>query len=349
MLKNALARLMLTRQRRHALSVSELESKHVDPAQPFPNDSSCFYGGDEAGNAAIFRLAFRGPSRAAECWLDFRLAGGPIVGLPENHGPESDGFAYGDVAFVCEEPGKRWRIRYQGPLAERGGGAARDGALDLVFTATHPLFDYAESTDRRLVAQAIARERWTRAFFLKLKDLGQVHYEQFGRLQGTVRFGDRVAELDLLTTRDHSFGSRDWANWERHFWLSGVTADGYGFTAVAIRYDFCGPIYAGFTIDPDGSSDAIVECTSLEEVSRRTLWPTEGVVQLRCRSGARHTLEFQRDGVFAYEGDGLYLMKEGIGRFRWDGRPAYGLCEFGFGKARYGREIEGAEGLRQAS
>jgi hypothetical protein len=339
MLKQALARLLVRRTRRHPFTTAELESKHVDLANPCPNDSSCFYGGDEAGDAAIFRLAFRGPRRQPECWLDVQLAGEPMFGLPANPGPERDGFGLGDFSFVCEEPGKAWTIAYRGPLND-AKGVLKDGAIDLAFCATHPLFDYAESTDRRMVAEAIAREKWSRGFFVKLRDLGQVHYEQFGLLKGTVRFGERTATLDLLTTRDHSFGSRDWASWDRHYWLSGVTRDGHGFTAVAIRYDFCGPIYAGFTIAPDGTSDAIVSCTGLEEVSKDQLWPAKGAIQLRTRSGMRHLLEFERLGVFPYVGDGVYLMKEGMGRYRYDGIPASGLCEFGFSKARYERALQ---------
>lgn len=333
MLKRTLARLLLSRQRDHGLLIDDLESKHVDRTKPFANDSSCFYGGDEAGNAAIFRLAFRA-TRPAESWLDVRLAGGPRFGLPANPGPEKEGFALGDFAFKHRVPGKAWTIAYRGPLTDAAGNL-EDGEIALDFTATHPMFDYAQSTDRGLVADCLAREPWSLEFFKKLRELGQVHYEQFGRLKGTVRFGQVARELDLLTTRDHSFGTRDWAIWDRHYWLSGVTATGYGFTVVAIRYDFCGPIYAGFTISPDGASDAIVGCTSLDEVSRDAVWPESGVVEVRTRAGLRHTVEFKRDGVFPYEGDGLYLMREGIGRFRFDGQPAYGLCEFGFNKRKY--------------
>ncbi|MGC4119885.1 MAG: hypothetical protein QM765_35975 [Myxococcales bacterium] len=341
MLKRTLARLLVSRQRDHGFSLAELESKHVDRSKPNCNDSSCFYGGDEAGNAAIFRLAFRGSRRPAECWLDVRLSkalGSLRFGLPANPGPERDGHVLGDVSFLCEEPSKRWRIRYEGPLTDAAGTLER-GEVDLVFTATHPMFDYAESTDRRMVADAIARERWSRAFFVRLRELGQVHYEQFGRLKGQVRFGDKTASLNLLTTRDHSFGSRDWAGWDRHYFLSGITPAGEGFTVIAVQYDFCGPIYAGFTISPDGRADAIVECTPLADVERERTWPRSGSVELRTKSGARHTLVFERDGHFPYVGDGMYLMKEGIGRFRFDGQAAYGLCEFGFSKAKYEKAI----------
>ena len=337
MLKRALARLVVNRQRRHGYPVESLESKHVDLTHPFPNDSSCFYGGDAAGNAFIARLAFRGPQRAPECWLDFRPAGQSSVGLPTNPGPERDGFGLGELAFTCELPGKRWRLSYHGPLTEAAEGRVADGSVELSFDSTHPLYDYAASSDRRLVAEAIAAQRWNRRFFRQLKDLEQVHYEQFGRLAGRVASGGRTFELDLVSVRDHSFGSRDWSAWNRHYWLSGVSLDGHGFTAVAICYDFCGPLYAGFTTTPTGESDAIVACTPLEEIARTQPWPERGTLEIETRSGRRHRLGFHRQGVFPYVMDDVYLMREGIGAFELDGRPMWGLCEFGFKKERYAR------------
>jgi hypothetical protein len=338
MIKQALARILVSRQRSHEPAVEFLEQKHVDLAKPFPNDSSCFYGSDAAGNAFITRLAFRGPRRPPECWLDVKPAGRPKLGLPTNPGPERDGFTLGNLSFVCDAPGKQWRIRYQGPLADEAG-TSREGSVELAFTGTHPIYDYAHSSDRRLIAAAIAREKWTRRFFLQLQDLGQTHYEQFGRLTGTVTFGDEKVELSLPAVRDHSFGSRDWTTWDRHYFISGVTADGHGFTAVAIRYDFCGPLYAGFTIAPDGTSDAIVECTRLEDLTVAQAWPQAGTIALKMRSGARHTVEFQRQGAFPYLMDGAYLMREGIGVYVFDGKPAWGLCEFGFKNEKYAHRI----------
>lgn len=338
MLKRALARLLVSLQKQHDRAVAVLESKHVDPAAPFPNDSSCFYGSDARGNAAIFRLAFRGPRRTAECWFDLSLEDGLRLGLPTLPGPEGEGFSLGPVSFVCREPGRAWEVRYAGPLVD-GAGASRSAELSLSFTSTHPLYDYAESSDRRLIADAIARERWSRDFFLALKDLEQVHYEQFGQLRGRLVVDGQARELDLLSVRDHSYGSRDWTTWDRHYWISGATADGEGFTAVAIRYLFCGPLYAGFVTAPDGSSDAIVACTPLDEVAREHVWPSRGRLELTLRSGRRRVLEFERRGVFPYEMDGAYLMREGIGAYRLDGKPAYGLCEFGFRKATYAHRL----------
>jgi hypothetical protein len=343
--KQLLARALVGRQKGHGHSTIELERRHVDPTRPFPNDSSCFYGADAEGRAVVFRLAFRGAGlgprgRAPESWLDLHLPGLGRFGLAENPGAEGEGFSLGALAFTCVEPGRCWRVTYRGPLTD-ASGAAHDADLDLLFSSRGPLHDYAQSSDRSLIASAIARERWDGAFFRALADLEQVHYEQYGRLRGRVTLDGRSLELDLRSVRDHSFGSRDWSTWDRHYWIAGVTEAGVGFTAVAIRYDFCGPLYAGFVVDPEGRSDAIVACTSLDEVAGEDVWPDHGALLLTMRSGRQHRVEFRREGVFPYLMDGVYLMKEGIGAYRFDGAPAVGLCEFGFKKERYGHRLPG--------
>lgn len=338
MIKRWLARKMVNRTKARRFGIEELEQKHVSLAQPFPNDSSCFYGGDSDGNALITRLAFRGPERAPEFWYDVRLVGHGQLRMSPGSLVEGNGFALGPMGYECVEPGAKWRLRCAGPL--RGAdGSEHHSRLDLTFIARHPVFDYADSSDRRLIADAVAKEKWSRAFFRQLQDLEQTHYEQFGVLEGTVTVDDATLPLHLLAVRDHSFGSRDWRTWDRHYWVSGCTPEGWGWTAVAIRYDFCGPLYAGFVVDPAGASDAIVECTSLAELSRDGVWPEQGRVQFATRSGKRHTVEFRRDGVFAYLMDRAYLMKEGIGVYQLDGMPARGLLEFGFKSATYGDQV----------
>ncbi|MFH1160821.1 MAG: hypothetical protein V1733_07725 [bacterium] len=75
MLKYFLARLMVKRTKNRYFPIEYLEQKHVDPNEPYPNDSSYFYGGDKQGNAFITRMAFRSTTRPHEYWLDFYMKG----------------------------------------------------------------------------------------------------------------------------------------------------------------------------------------------------------------------------------------------------------------------------------
>ena len=72
MFKELVARAMVKRSKNRQFPVEYLEQKHVNLDEPYPNDSSYFYGSDKAGNAFITRMAFRGPARPHEFWFDFR-------------------------------------------------------------------------------------------------------------------------------------------------------------------------------------------------------------------------------------------------------------------------------------
>jgi hypothetical protein len=135
--------------------------------------------------------------------------------------------------------------------------------------------------------------------------------------------------------KDHTFGSRTWLTWDRHYWISGLADNGYQWTVTTIRYQFLGRLSAGFVIDPDGKTDAIIDCTDLETISKEKLLPDQGVIEIRMRSGKIHRIEFRRNGHFPYLMDGKYLMREAIGTYRFDGSEGLGMVEFGFHADHY--------------
>lgn len=338
MIKSWLAKKMVNRTKLRKYPLEELEKKHVDLSKPYPNDSSCFYGGDLSGNAFICRLAFRGPNRTPEFWYDISLAGRGKFGIPQSGAKSGAGFSQGPLSYSPAVIGKRWDITCNGDIIDELG-KPHPHELHLTFAATQPLFDYTDSSDKNLVAEAIAREPWSIKFFRDLQDLEQTHYEQFGELTGDIVIDGETVPLKLLAVRDHSFGSRDWRTWDRHYWISGRTPDGWGWTAVAIRYNFCGPLYAGFIVSPEGTSDAITFSTPLAEIKPGELWPKTSAITVKTRSGKTYTIEYERRGVFPYLMDGAYHMLEGIGSYRFNGQEAAGLLEFGFSQEKYGNTI----------
>ncbi len=315
-----------------------LEQKHTDPDDPLYNDSSFFYGGDETGNAFIARMAFRGKKRKPEVWFDFYLKDYGYVGLKGIPGEEGVGFQFGELYWKPLEIGRKWEIGYKGPLSGRNG-VEMDAGVRLVFTGMHPVYDFVASSDRSANADAIAEEKWSKEFFKKLKELSQTHYEQTGKLTGTVKLDDKIIDLDMKGLRDHSFGPRSWEQWDRHYWMSGINDDGWSWTVTTIRYHFINRLTAGFVTDPEGHTDAIVKCTGLDEISSEKLWPEKGIVEIETRSGQSYRLEFERKGHFPYLMDDVYWMLEGIGRYRFNGASGLGMIEFGFTKGKYEVEV----------
>ena len=333
MFKRLIARQMVNRQRKD-FPVEYLEQKHLDLARSFPNDSSFFYGGDKEGNAFICRMAFRDPKRKHEYWFDFFLKGVGFFGIKDDPGADGEGFQMGNLKWEPIEIGKTWRISYKGILKDEEG-KPHDSKVDLVFTGEHPIYNFSDSSDRNLIAKAIASEKWSKDFFLKLKELEQIHLEQTGNIKGALILDGKQYNIAFRAMKDHTFGSRTWLTWDRHYWISGLADNGYQWTVTTIRYDFLGRLTAGFVIDKNGTVDAIVECTNLEEISKEKLLPDHGFIDLVMRSGNTHKIEFFRNGHFPYLMDDSYSMYEAIGSYKFDGSDGLGMVEFGFKKERY--------------
>jgi len=334
MIKKLIARQMVKRTKSRQFPVDVLEQKHVDQTQPYPNDSSYFYGSDKDGNAFITRMAFRSPKRKNEYWFDFFLKDLGYFGLTRDPGAEGEGFQQGNLRYEPIETGKIWRVMYDGDVQDKEG-KSHSCKLNLVFTGEHPVYDYAKSSDQQLIANAIANEKWNKEFFHNMKDTHQVHYEQTGNFKGSIILNDQTYNLNMRASRDHSFGSRNWLTWDRHYWITGISDAGYHWTVTTIKWQFLGRLIAGFITAPDGSTDAIVECTDLETVSKDRLLPDHGFIDIHTRSGKTHRLEFWRNGEFPYLHDGKYMMKEGIGTYKFDGTDGLGMVEFGFHADKY--------------
>ena len=333
MIKQLIARMMVNRQRRE-FPVEYLEQKHVDLDLTFPNDSSFFYGGDKEGNAFICRMAFRGPERKHEYWFDFFLKDQGFFGIKDDPGKDGEAHQMGNLKWEPIEIGNKWRITYSGPVTGKEG-KSHESLVDLIFTGEHPIYNFADSSDRNLIAKAIASEKWTKEFFFKLKELSQTHVEQTGNIQGRIILDGKENNISMRAMKDHTFGSRTWLTWDRHYWISGLADNGYQWTVTTIRYDFLGRLSAGFVIDPKGKVDAIIDCTNLEEVSKDQLLPDHGFIDLKMRSGKTHRIEFFRNGHFPYLMDDSYSMYEAIGSYKFDGVDGLGMVEFGFKRERY--------------
>jgi hypothetical protein len=334
MLKRFIARQMVKRTKSRQFPVEILEQKHVDLKQPFPNDSSYFYGGDKEGNAFITRMALRGPDRTHEHWFDFKIMGLGFFGLHQDPGPEGEGFQIGNLKWEPVETGKVWRITYEGNVTDEEG-KEHTCETNLVFTGEHDIYDFAKSSDQHLIADAIAAAKWNKKFFFQLKDTHQVHYEQTGSLVGYIILDGIRHEMKMWGSRDHSFGSRNWHTWDRHYWITGKSDGGYSWTVTTIRFDLLGRLTAGFVVEPDGTIDAVVNCTDLETVSKSKLLPDNATIELKMRSGKTHVLEFKRNGHFPYIMDHKYLMFEAIGTYQFDKTDGLGMVEFGFHADKY--------------
>ncbi|BFZ19135.1 hypothetical protein BsWGS_22174 [Bradybaena similaris] len=189
----------------------------------------CVYFGavNKDGCNVVCRVARRN-QRSAEVWLFLEVPG---VGCwqhtrhPDTDVHFTDGkhFMAGGLALEVLEPMRRWRVNYSGKLRV---GLCNDVAekpqeyVEASFSFTWSAFSQAFNFDTDMAScmlgDSVARERWDRDFFHRLKHNHQSHYEQWGELRGKLRVGDHEEMLYLQCVRDHSFGERDWRTFHRY-------------------------------------------------------------------------------------------------------------------------------------
>ena len=326
--KQALASALVRSRRKHPATPAALEVLHRSD-QPGFNDSSYLFGRGEDGTALVTRLSVR-TDAPSEVWLSVRIPGRPIAHMPVQDHPQEGGWRAGGLEWTVADPGRTLHVRYAGPLLS--AGVSIDSVVDLTFEGNGPLIDFSDGVDPAVTAQAIAARPWNRGFFDKLGEIRTVHYEQVGRVRGTVQLDGETHPVDLRSVRDHSFGRRQWNTWRQHLWFSGVREDGVAFTAACIRYGFIGPLTAGFYID--GEPQAVSAVTDFDAIAPPGVVPDRFPFEITCTDGTRHVVDVEVEGVFAFDMDqGAYCIREAIARSTVDGVPAVGICEFGWNPA----------------
>ena len=120
-----------------------------------------------------------------------------LTGKDYGRGGAAAGPASPALSFACEEPFTRWRLTRRDvamptSLQELAGGLLCDRApvaveLDVMFTASAPAWKMGGAHS----------------------NVFHRHYEQAGRVQGTLRAGDQTFAIDTMGYRDHSVGPRD--------------------------------------------------------------------------------------------------------------------------------------------
>jgi hypothetical protein len=191
------------------------------PDIPYMSENFCFTGYDPVSRIGYYLHMGR--------WI-----GDPevlremlMVWLPNGSVLWAQAFGRGDCTLgpnvacgrlICEEPGKRIRIRYSGPMqlirpAELVSPDPRPQVLhkvevDLLFTGRWPSW-YYPSTDN---------SSWAR-----------FHTEQLGGIKGFVQHRETKYAVDGVAYRDHSRGPRNLTDLRGHTWIQGQFPGGEAF------------------------------------------------------------------------------------------------------------------------
>jgi hypothetical protein len=196
---------------------------------PYWSENFCFDGFDHDANAGAWLHLGRWPQDPVT-WREQILIFLPdgSYAIVRSFGREREGRGFGAACYsiLCEEPGKRFRLTYRGP-------ARRVTLANLKANyRTHPSEGPFEPLSFDLVFDSIS-PIWDLSGGLKDENWASSHYEQHGRLTGSITYRscDREETVVIAGTgyRDHSRGPRELSNFGSFSWIHGQFSDGTAF------------------------------------------------------------------------------------------------------------------------
>ncbi|MGI5849572.1 MAG: DUF7064 domain-containing protein [Christensenellales bacterium] len=288
------------------------------------NNSHYFSGHDLSGNSLLFRYAKRGKNKT-EIWFAYKDADGNAF-VNENQLCIEDDMSAG---VKCKEPGRALTFHYDGDLRELSSGKLRKARFTGTFSSTGDIFEFGHHLDSRILAKAIAQQKWSKAFFRELRENDQVHYEQPGVIKGMLSIGQSSIDLSLPAMRDHSFGKRDWGYMNRHFWLMALLEDGSYLNANMVSYPILRELQTGYFVSDKGTA-CIDTAKVLGDIVPNAV-PESFTYRVRLLNGDSLNIQCSREMQFIFPfSQGRYTIYEGIGTFDLNGVKGRGVLEFGW-------------------
>ena len=344
-MKKILKRFIALRMARSYLNrektITELERKHFNKSNPGFSDSLYFAGLTTKGFSLVTRMAFRN-DKPDENWLKISIPGEGVWGFENytGHEPAEDGlagsnrFVQGQLEYICEEPGELWHVKYDGPVFQ--GKNKYQLHIDLYWHSLVPLADFDKTGiayDK--VAFQIAREKWNKEFFRKVQEIHKVHYEQAGNITGTIRWKRKRHDVQMTGLRGHSYGKREWEEWGRNVWLSGMLDDGRYFHISIVDFSFIKNLKAGFIWNrkeyvtlaktPSFGDLKLVEPMP-KTLSFKIMEPgSVNPVPVRVTMGT----------FFTFMMDNVYFIRQSHAQFEIGGVKGTGIAEMGINVKKY--------------
>ena len=180
------------------------EGLHLEETDPAVNwmENLCFFAFDE-GQEAGFLIHMK--NRPNQGITEFRLAA-RIGGNTVTHGsvqPITGGFDYAGFTLECIEADRTWT------LAANGSGWPIEKVGNVIGIPTGQPGILPFAIDLRWDAQIDSLD-WKVMKDNESADApGGRHYDQGGRISGTIRIGESETQIDCLAYRDHSWGPRN--------------------------------------------------------------------------------------------------------------------------------------------
>ena len=299
--------------RNHPFDTREAECFRLAPnADDEQNNSYYFSAHGTDGQSMFFRYAERG-QKIREVWFAYFVSNRLV------YANDKDVFVAQDCPATvrCVEPGERWDFTYHTDDLDFHG----------VFDASEPLFDFTYHADAASLADALAKEKWSKSFFSGLRSNSQSHQEQQGTIRSTLVFGGKTFEMDAIAIRDHSYGHRVWSYMNRHVWVMALLDDGNALNASFVSYPYIKELQSGYFNQQGNACKTIRSLTPMKQLdasgtfSFAARFSDGSSVDIHCRKTAGVDYQFEK---------GAYTLNEGVADFVVGGIHGRGIVEFGF-------------------
>jgi hypothetical protein len=333
-IKDQIAIKLVSRSKKREFSFTGLESKHCEKNIESFNDSSYFAGISDEGYSFVTRMSFR-VDKPNENWLMINIPEEGVFGFENMNLPEGEGFKQGELEYICIEPGKKWNLLYNGKINNNSIN------LNLNWDASAPIVVFDKTaTSAKQIGKQIAKEKWSRHFFKKLKELGQVHYEQPGNISGTIEWNGLEHNLNFTGIRDHSWGVRNWEDWDRHFWILGILEDGRFFNFSLISYSFVKNLQAAFIFNKT-EYKTIYKIPHFGEIQMDGLMPKDLSFEvMEEKGGEKKMMSLEMKEFFPFHMDGKYYLRQAKSNFIYDGVKGVGIAEMGINLKNYEIDVD---------
>jgi len=326
-LKNFRALRFVKSARSKAVSIEEMETKHQQPTITDFSDSIYFSGISTEGITFVTRMSFRN-KKLNENWLKIHIPGEGVWGF-ENRGMiEGEGFEQGKLKYICEKPGKVWRIIFEGPVFQ--GKKYYQISIDLKWKSALANVNFEDngvSPDQ--LAFQIAKQEWNWWFIKHLKALKREHYEQVGEIKGIITWKRKKHKVQMKAIRYHSFGKHNWKDLERHFWFTGLLEDGRMFHCGVVDYNIVSELKSGF-IAAKEKVTSLVKTPSFNALNFSDDQPPELSFDIVEQAGmAEKNVQIEMLEFFPFTMDEIYSIRQAKAAFEYDGIKGIGIVEMG--------------------
>jgi hypothetical protein len=312
------------------------------PPEPHWSENYCFEGYDDAGDVGFWLHLGRWPRNPSlwreQLWVYWPDGSYSIMRGFGAH-PVKSGAGGALLKLTCIEPGE-WRLQFAGPtrttssdrMTLPAASYLSDGpfaaiALDIRFTANQPAWNFGD---------VLTNENWSR-----------FHYEQHGRMRGSLRFDppggpSQEFRMDCGGYRDHSRGPRELSTFGGNYWIHGQFPNGRAFALMHVWKNEGGRRVPAFSqavvfeagrIYPASFGDLplIIDKHKPSRLFHLSLQSELGEMQMQgairrtiCQSADRYMDSF--DGICAAD-EGVLFVYEEPTQFTWNGLVGFGHTE----------------------